>query len=89
MAATGKGSGKGSGLTKPMKLSADLAEIVGKKEASRAECVKQLWAYLKKQNLQDPKNKLFFTPDKKMAKVFRTDRMRAFAMSKFLSAHLS
>merc|ERR1712076_104312 len=29
---------KGSGLTKPMKLSADLADIVGKKEASRAEC---------------------------------------------------
>jgi hypothetical protein len=45
-------SGKGSGLTKPMKLSADLAELVGKKEASRAECVKQLWAYLKKNNLQ-------------------------------------
>ena len=62
-------SGKGSGLTKPMKLSADLADIVGKKEASRAECVKQLWAYLKKNNLQDPENKQFFTPDKKMAKV--------------------
>ena len=69
MDATGKGSGKGSGLTKPMKLSADLAEIVGKKEASRAESVKQLWAYLKKHNLQDPENKQFFTPDKKMAKV--------------------
>ena len=62
---------KGSGLTKPMKLSADLAEIVGKKEASRAECIKQLWAYLKKNNLQDPENKQFFTPDKKMAKVLK------------------
>ena len=60
---------KGSGLTKPMKLSADLADIVGKKEASRAECVKLLWAYLKKHNLQDPENKQYFTPDKKMAKV--------------------
>ena len=82
-------SAKGSGLTKPMKLSADLAEVVGKKEASRAECVKQLWAYLKKHNLQDPENKQFFTPDKKMAKVFGSDRIRAFSMSKFLSAHLS
>jgi chromatin remodeling complex protein RSC6 len=45
-------SGRGSGLTKPLKLSADLADIVGKKEASRAECIKQLWAYLKKNNLQ-------------------------------------
>merc|ERR1712157_91288 len=45
---------KGAGLTKPMKLSAELADIVGKKEASRAECIKQLWAYIKKNNLQDP-----------------------------------
>merc|ERR1712036_65396 len=80
---------KGAGLTKPMKLSADLAAIVGKDEASRAECVKELWAYLKKNNLQDPENKQYFTPDKKMAKVFGTDRIRAFGMTKFLSAHLS
>ena len=43
---------KGAGLTKPMKLSTELADIVGKKEASRAECIKQLWAYIKKNNLQ-------------------------------------
>merc|ERR1711983_363437 len=80
---------KGSGLTKPMKLSAELADIVGKKEASRAECIKQLWAYIKKNNLQDPENKQFFNPDKKMAKIFGNDRIRAFGMAKFLSAHLS
>merc|ERR1712045_596690 len=80
---------KGSGLTKPMKLSAELADIVGKKEASRAECIKQLWAYLKKNNLQDPENKQFFIPDKKMAKIFGNDKIRAFGMAKFLSAHLS
>ena len=60
---------KGAGLTKPMKLSPELGDIVGKKEASRAECIKQLWAYIKKHNLQDPENKQYFTPDKKMAKV--------------------
>merc|ERR1712088_1023154 len=73
---------KGSGLTKPMKLSAELADIVGKKEASRAE-------YIKKLNLQDPENKQFFNPDKKIAKIFGNDRIRAFGMAKFLSAHLS
>jgi chromatin remodeling complex protein RSC6 len=40
-------------------------------------------------DFQDPENKQFFTPDKKMSKVFGTDRMRAFAMSKFLTAHLT
>merc|ERR1711992_111729 len=74
---------------KPMKLSAELADIVGKKEATRAECIKQLWAYIKKHNLQDPENKQYFTPDKKMAKVFGNDKIRAFGMAKFLSSHLS
>ena len=80
---------KGAGLTKPMKLSPELSDIVGKKEASRAECIKELWAYLKKHNLQDPENKQYFTPDKKMAKVFGTEKLRAFSMAKYLSAHLS
>merc|ERR1712186_272715 len=81
--------GKGGGLTKAMKVSGDLKAIIGKDQASRAECVKELWAYLKKHNLQDPENKQFFTPDKKMAKVFGTDRIRAFSMSKFLGGQLS
>ena len=79
---------KGSGLTKKMKVSADLEAIICKKEASRPECVKELWAYLKKNNLQDPENKQFFKPDKKMAKVFGTEKVRGFGMTKFLSAHL-
>merc|ERR1712156_1312041 len=84
-----KPEAKKSGITKPMKLSADLAAIVGQKQASRAECIKQLWAYLKNNNLQDPENKQYFTPDKKMAKIFGTDRIRAFGMAKHISAHLS
>merc|ERR1739848_821467 len=52
-------------LTNPMKLSSDLADIVGKKEASRAECIKLLWAYLKKNNLHDPENKQYFFPTKR------------------------
>ena len=79
---------KGAGLTKPMKLSSDLADVVGKKEASRAECIKLLWAYLKKNNLQDPENKQFFTPDKTMEGIFGTERQKCFGMSKHLKEHL-
>merc|ERR1712117_216672 len=82
-------SGKGSGLTKPMKVSGDLAAIVGMKEASRAQCIKQLWKYLKDHNLQDPENKQYFFPDKKMGKIFGNERIRAFGMAKFLGAHLT
>merc|ERR1711881_220863 len=88
-ASTEKPAKKPSGITKPMRLSDDLADIVGTKEASRAQCIKELWAYLKKHNLQDAENKQYFTPDKKMAEVFGTEKIRGFGMAKFLGAHLS
>merc|ERR1712110_433373 len=78
-----------SGVTKPYALSPALTAIVGKKEASRAEVTKLLWAYLKQKNLQDPENRQYFTPDDKMAKIFGTDKIRGFGMAKYLTAHLT
>lgn len=72
-----------------MKPCTDLAAVVGHKQASRAECFKQLWAYLKENNLQDPVNKQYFTRDKKMAKIFGTEKIRGSEMAKFLTSHLS
>ena len=69
------------------KLSPELADIVGHRFAGLAECLKELWAYLKKNNLQDPENMQYFTPDKKMAKIFGSDKVRAFGMAKYLSRH--
>merc|ERR1712231_14589 len=79
----------GGGLTAPKKLSPELADIVGKKTASRAELMKLLWAYIKKNNLQDPDNKQYFVPDKKMAKVFGADKLRGLSMAKGIGPHLS
>merc|ERR1712018_716171 len=76
-------------VSPPKKLSAELADIVGKKQASRAELMKLLWAYIKKNNLQDPDNKQYFIPDKKMAKVFGSEKMRGFGMAKSIGPHLS
>ena len=53
------------------------------------QVVKRLWAYLKEHNLQDPENKQWFTPDKTMAPVFGTEKIKAFGMSKYLKEHLS
>merc|ERR1719367_318397 len=75
-------------FTKKFKLSTDLSAIIGKKEACRSEIVKELWAYLKKNNLQDPEQKQWFTPDKKMAKVFGKDKTKGFTMTKFINPHL-
>ena len=75
--------------TKPCKVSDDLEAIIGLSVASRAQCIKLLWAYLKDNNLQNPDNKTFFTPDRKMAKVFGKDSIRGFSMSNYLWSHLS
>ena len=83
---------KGSGLTKPLNLSPELADIVGAKKGeklSRPEIVKRLWAYIKEKKLQDPENKQFFKPDKKMEPIFGKEKIRAFGMAKYLKGHLS
>ena len=79
---------KGEGLTKSYALSADLAAVVGKTHASRGEVIKQLWAYIKSTSCKIQKNKQYFTPDRKMAKIFGEDKIRGFGMAKFLSKHL-
>jgi len=72
-----------------MKVSDDLEAIIGVSEASRPQCIKHLFAYIKEHNLQNPEAKAYFIPDKKMAKVFGKDTMKSFSMSKFLTANLS
>ena len=80
---------KRTGFTIPYKLSAELADIIGMDEASRAGLMKHLWAYIKEKGLQDPENGHYFTPDKKMAKVFGKEKMRGFGMNKYLSDHMT
>merc|ERR1711862_41233 len=65
---------KGSGLTKTMKLSGDLADIVGKKEASRAECIKQLWATLRSTICKTPKTSNSSSPTRKWQRFSETIR---------------
>nr|AQS22644.1 SWIB domain-containing protein [Pseudodiaptomus poplesia] len=82
--------GKGSGITAPLGLSDELADIVGAKKGeklSRPEVIKRLWAYLKEHNLQDPENRQYFKPDKKMEPIFGKEKIKAFGMSKYLKEH--
>jgi len=83
---------KANGLTKPLSLSADLADLLSvdkDDKLSRAQVVKMLWAYLKEHKLQDPQNKQWCNPDKKMEKIFGTEKFKAFGMAKYLKGHLS
>ena len=75
---------------KPMKISAELAEVVGKGPMPRSEVVKKLWGYIKKNNLQDSKNKRNINADANLKKVFGGKSVvNMFEMTKLVSKHLS
>lgn len=75
---------------KPMTISDDLAAVVGKGPFARSEVVKKLWAYIKKNDLQDPKNKRNINADAPLKKVFGGKAtVNMFEMTKLVSKHLS
>ncbi len=79
-----------SAFMKPMNISAELTIIVGKGPMPRSEVVKKLWAYIKKHNLQDPKNKRNINADESLKKVFGgKEVVNMFEMTKLISKHLS
>lgn len=79
-----------SAFMKPLAVSAELAAVVGKGPMPRSEVVKALWVYIKKNNLQDPKNKRNINADANLQKVFAGKKVvNMFEMTKLVSAHLS
>ncbi len=79
-----------SAFMKPMTISADLAAVVGKGPMARSEVVKALWAYIKKNDLQDPKAKRNIKADEALKKVFGGKAVvDMFEMTKLVSKHLS
>lgn len=79
-----------SAFMKPMTISADLALVVGKGPMPRSEVVKKLWVYIKKNGLQDAKNKRNINGDAALVKVFGGKKtVSMFEMTKLVSKHLS
>ncbi len=79
-----------SAFMKPMNVSEDLAAVVGKGPMPRSEVVKALWVYIKKNNLQDAKNKRNINADANLKKVFDGKAtVSMFEMTKLVSKHLS
>jgi chromatin remodeling complex protein RSC6 len=77
-----------SALAKPLEVSAELAAVIGKGPMPRTEVVKKLWAYIKKHNLQNPKNKRNIMADDKLKPIFKKSEVSMFDMTKLVSAHL-
>ena len=78
---------KKTGIKKEFNVSEDLRKIIGTNKGekiTRPQVVKRLWEYVKDNNLQDPENKQWFTPDKTMAPIFGEEKIKAFGMLKYL-----
>jgi upstream activation factor subunit UAF30 len=74
---------------KPVQPSAALSEVVGSKPIPRTEVTKKLWAYIKKNGLQDKKNKRMIKADEALKTVFGGKAtVNMFEMTKLVSKHL-
>jgi chromatin remodeling complex protein RSC6 len=74
---------------KPVQPSPALAEVVGSKPIPRTEVTKKLWAYIKKNGLQDAKNKRMIKADATLKTVFGGKaQVNMFEMTKLVGKHL-
>ena len=73
---------------KALTPSATLAAVIGATPIPRTEVVKKLWAYIKKFNLQDSKNRRNINADDKLKPIFGKNQVSMFEMTKLVSKHL-
>ncbi|KAF6144993.1 hypothetical protein GIB67_013344 [Kingdonia uniflora] len=84
-----KRRGGPGGLNKVCNVSPLLQAIVGEPALPRTQIVKQLWAYIRKNNLQDPSNKRKIICNDELRLVFETDCTDMFKMNKLLAKHIT
>jgi chromatin remodeling complex protein RSC6 len=74
---------------RPVTPSAALAEVIGSKPMPRTEVTKKLWAYIKKNGLQDAKNRRNINADDKLKVIFGgKSTVSMFDMTKLVGKHL-
>ena len=82
-------AGKTSAFMKPVTPDAVLGEVVGKEPIPRTEITKKLWVYIKKNGLQDSKNKRNINADAKLLAVFDGKKtVNMFEMTKLVAKHV-
>ncbi len=75
---------------KAMTPSAELGAVIGTKPLPRTEATKKIWDYIKKNGLQDAKNKRQINADDKLKAVFGGKKsVTMFEMTALVSKHLS
>ena len=74
---------------KPLKPSAALGAVIGNTALPRTQVAKKLWAYIKRNKLQDPTNRRMINADDALKAVFGGKKqVSMFEMTKLVSKHL-
>ena len=74
---------------KPMTPSASLGAVIGTNAMPRTEVTKKIWGYIKRNGLQDKKNKRMINADEKLRPLFKGKaRVSMFEMTKLVNKHL-
>ena len=72
----------------PLTASPVLAEVIGNKPLPRTEIVKKIWEYIRKNKLQDQKNRRMINADTKLKPLFGKDQISMFDLAKIVSKHV-
>lgn len=75
-------------LQKPLQPSKELAAVVGSDPLPRSQMVSRVWDYIKRHDLQNPKNRREILADDKLRPIFGKDKVTMFEMNKYLAQHL-
>ena len=87
---SGGGRKPNAAFMKPMTPSSALAKVVGDRPMPRTEVVKKLWQYVKKNGLQDKKEKRNINADDNLREVFGGKKtVTMFEMTALVNRHLS
>ena len=74
---------------RPMQLDAALSAVVGSTPIPRTEVTKKLWQYIKRNGLQDAKERRMINADDKLRAVFNgKSKVSMFEMTKLVSKHM-
>ncbi|HEY0732006.1 MAG TPA: SWIB/MDM2 domain-containing protein [Chitinophagaceae bacterium] len=72
----------------PLTPSSQLAEVIGSKPMPRTEVIKKIWEHIKRNNLQDSKNRRMINADAKLKPVFGKDQISMFELAKVVNKHV-
>jgi chromatin remodeling complex protein RSC6 len=87
---SGKKRTPSAAFMKPVRPDSALSAVVGSNPLPRTELTKKLWAYIKRNGLQDSKNRRAINADENLRPVFGgRSQVTMFDMTKLVNKHVS